>query len=59
MRSLFALQMTRMFGTRKESEVAGFFVFSHIQMMDYFRLGKGQRVPPARVRYRRKATVNI
>ena len=28
-------------GSREESEVAGFFVFSHIRMMGYFRLGKG------------------
>ena len=26
-------------GSREESEVAGFFVFSHIRMMCYFRLG--------------------
>ena len=29
------------FGSRKESEVAYFFVFSHIRMMGYFRLGFG------------------
>ena len=27
-------------GKREESEVACFFVFSHIQMLGYFRLGK-------------------
>ncbi len=27
-------------GSREESEVAGFFVFSHIQMMGYFRVGE-------------------
>ncbi len=27
-------------GSRKESEVAGFFVFSYIWMMGHFRLGK-------------------
>ncbi len=26
---------------REESEVVGFFVFSQIRMMGYFRLGKG------------------
>ena len=26
-------------GSREESEFAGFFVFSHIQMRGYFRLG--------------------
>ncbi len=31
----------RKFGSREESEVAGFFVFSHIRMIGYFRLGKG------------------
>ena len=30
-----------MFGSREESEVADFFVFSHIWIMGYFRLGKG------------------
>ncbi len=29
------------FGSREESEVAGFFIFSHIRMMDYFRLDTG------------------
>ncbi len=29
------------FGSLEESEVAGFFVFSHIWMMGDFRLGKG------------------
>ena len=33
------------FVSREESEVSGFFVFSHIRMMDYFRLSKGQRIP--------------
>ncbi len=28
----------RIFGSREESQVVGFFVFSHIQMMGYFRL---------------------
>ncbi len=27
------------FGSKVESEVAGLFVFSHIQKMDYFRIG--------------------
>ena len=31
----------RIFGSREVSEASGFFVFSHIQMMGYFRLGKG------------------
>jgi len=31
----------RNFGSREESEVAGFFVFSHIRMIGYFKLGKG------------------
>ena len=26
-------------GSREESEVSGFFVFSHTRMMGYFRLG--------------------
>ena len=30
---------TRNFVSREESEVAGYFVFSHIRMMGYFRLG--------------------
>ena len=29
------------FRSRQESEVAGFFVFSHMRMMDYFRLFRG------------------
>ena len=28
-----------LFGSREESEVVGIFVFSHIRMMGYFRLG--------------------
>ncbi len=27
------------FGSREESKVSGFFVFSHLRMMGYFRLG--------------------
>ena len=27
------------FGSREESEVEGFFVFLHIRMMGYFRIG--------------------
>ena len=27
-------------GPREESEVAGFFVFSHLRIMGYFRLGR-------------------
>ncbi len=27
------------FGSREESEVAGFFIFSHVRMMGYLRLG--------------------
>ena len=30
--------MIRIFGSREESEVAGFFIFLHIRMMGYFRL---------------------
>ncbi len=37
---------TRNIETRVESKVAGFFVFLHIRMIGYFRLG--QRVPQAR-----------
>ena len=31
----------KIFGSWEESEVAGFFVFAHIRMKGYFRLGKG------------------
>ena len=41
------------FESREESEVAGLFVFSHIRMMGYFRLGKGLRMP-RRVRVPRR-----
>ncbi len=53
-----------MIGLSEKSEVVGFFVFSHIQMMGYFRLGK-VRVdecsaglsPPTWARNKRKTTV--
>ena len=32
----------RNFGSKEEYEVALFFVFSHIWMIGYFRLGKGK-----------------
>ncbi len=31
--------VSKFLGSREESEVAGFFVFSHIRMMGYFRSG--------------------
>ena len=31
-------------GLREESEVVGYFVFSHIRMMGYFRLGFGKKL---------------
>ena len=34
-----AINKKRKFGAREESEVEGFFVFSHIWIMGYFRLG--------------------
>ncbi len=37
--SIDTKKMNRFLGSREESEVVGFFVFSHIRMMDYFRLG--------------------
>ena len=41
--------------SRVESKVAGFFVFSFIQMMGYFRLGKLRfKVYPARFEIREK-----
>ncbi len=33
------MKLTRNKGSREESEAAGSFVFSHIQMMGHFRLG--------------------
>ncbi len=56
------------FGLREEDEVADFFVFSHIRMRDYFRLGYvrvnecpvGLESPPhCGARKRSKATVKI
>ena len=53
-------------GSREESEVVGFVVFSHIQMMGYFRLGQVRvnEFPavleiPAVVRHRGKAADKI
>ena len=43
-------------GSREQSEVVFFLIFSHIRIMDYFRLGMGQEFPkglgnwPRRVR---------
>ena len=34
-------KLDRIKGSREVSEVAGFFVFSHIRIMGCFRLGKG------------------
>ncbi len=42
-------------GSREESEISGFFVFSHIRMIGYFKLGLE---PPTGARNRRKATEN-
>ncbi len=50
------------FGSNKEDEVAGFFVFSHISMRGYFRLGlvsapQGlEKEKKASVRYEELAT---
>ncbi len=47
-------------GSREASEVASFFVFSHIRRMGYFRLGWVKvNEGPAGARNRRKATVKI
>ena len=35
----FTNRYTKKIGSRQESEVSGFFLFSHIRMMGYFRLG--------------------
>ncbi len=58
--------ITKDFGVKEESEVAVFFVFSHIRMMGYFRLGnvRGNECPaglepPAGARNMGKATVKI
>ncbi len=56
----------RRVGSREESEVAGFFVFSLVLIMGYLRLGyvrvnecPAGLEPPLGAIYRRKATVKI
>ncbi len=35
------IAVAKKMGSRKEFEVSGFFLFPHIRMMGYFRLGLG------------------
>ncbi len=51
-------KMNKKFGSREDSDVSGFFVFSQIRKLGYFKLGKSWWVP-TRFRNSRKATVKI
>ncbi len=44
MKILEKYMFTEIFGLRVETEATGFFVFSHIRMLGYFRLGMARRV---------------
>ncbi len=56
--SVGLLSVRLIFGSKEENEVAGFFVFSHIRMRGYIRLGLVMlNESPAGARKRRKANV--
>ena len=58
---LFFMLRFKNMGSREESEIAGFFLFSHIiRMMGYFRISYARvnDCPAAGARNRKKASVN-